>query len=155
MGKGEIARYEQFLLFPQCFQKACFPGASKGVIVWDLVKWYLWGWGGYKGITTANFNQAIEYTGYTILTIILKEVHQMADISNLGFYSLSVDYVSCLLHKLVCLFIHVTLLQSSKRVFMGHVIQAFEGGCIFTYKAYTLSEEKTDSNYIKAENAGY
>ena len=29
VGKGEIARYEQFLLFPQCFQKACFPGASK------------------------------------------------------------------------------------------------------------------------------
>ena len=25
-GKGEIARYEQFLLFPQCFQKDCFPG---------------------------------------------------------------------------------------------------------------------------------
>ena len=23
VGKGEIARYEQFLLFPQCFQKAC------------------------------------------------------------------------------------------------------------------------------------
>ena len=35
MGKGEIARYEQFLLFPQCFQKVCFPGASKGVIVWE------------------------------------------------------------------------------------------------------------------------
>ena len=29
---------EQFLLFPQCFQKACFPGASKGVIVWEWVK---------------------------------------------------------------------------------------------------------------------
>ena len=40
MGKGEIARYEQFLLFPQCFQKACFPGASKGVIVWEWVKMY-------------------------------------------------------------------------------------------------------------------
>ena len=37
MGKGEIACYEQFLLFPQCFQKACFPGASKGVIVWEWV----------------------------------------------------------------------------------------------------------------------
>ena len=37
MGKQEIARYEQFLLFPQCFQKACFPGASKGVIVWEWV----------------------------------------------------------------------------------------------------------------------
>ena len=38
VGKGEIASYEQFLLFPQCFQKACFPGASKGVIVWEWVK---------------------------------------------------------------------------------------------------------------------
>ena len=37
MGKGEIARYEQFLLFPQSFQKACFPGASKGVTVWEWV----------------------------------------------------------------------------------------------------------------------
>ena len=37
-GKGEIARYEQFLLLPQCFQKACFPGASKGVIVWEWIK---------------------------------------------------------------------------------------------------------------------
>ena len=37
VGKGEIARYEQFLLFPQSFQKACFPGASKGVIVWECV----------------------------------------------------------------------------------------------------------------------
>ena len=38
VGKGEIARYEQFLLFLQCFQKACFPGASKGIIVWDGLK---------------------------------------------------------------------------------------------------------------------
>ena len=38
VGKGEIARHQQFLLFPQCFQKACFPGASKGVIVWEWVK---------------------------------------------------------------------------------------------------------------------
>ena len=42
MGKGEIARYEQFLLFPQCFQKACVPGASKGVIVWEWVKAIYW-----------------------------------------------------------------------------------------------------------------
>ena len=38
VGKGEIARYEQFLPFPQCFQKACFPGAAEGVIVWEWVK---------------------------------------------------------------------------------------------------------------------
>ena len=28
-GKGEIARYEQFLLFPQCFQKGLFPRGVK------------------------------------------------------------------------------------------------------------------------------
>ena len=29
VGKGEIARYEQFLLFLLCFQKTCFPGSQK------------------------------------------------------------------------------------------------------------------------------
>ena len=38
VGKGEIPRNEQFPLFPQCFQKACFPEASNGVIVWEWVK---------------------------------------------------------------------------------------------------------------------
>ena len=37
MVKEEIAHYEQFLLFPRCFQKAYLPGASKGVIVWEWV----------------------------------------------------------------------------------------------------------------------
>ena len=41
VGKGEIARYEQFLLSPQCFQKACFKRcqkvSSKGVIMWEWV----------------------------------------------------------------------------------------------------------------------
>ena len=32
-----LQRYEQFLLFPQCFQMVCLPGASKGVIVWKWV----------------------------------------------------------------------------------------------------------------------
>ena len=38
VGKGENARYDQFLLFTQCFQKACFPRASKDVSVWEWVK---------------------------------------------------------------------------------------------------------------------
>ena len=29
VGKGEIARYEQFLLFPQCFQELSVVDASK------------------------------------------------------------------------------------------------------------------------------
>ena len=28
-GKGEIARYKQFLLFPQCFQKTCTANSLK------------------------------------------------------------------------------------------------------------------------------
>ena len=31
VGKGEIARYEQFLLFPQCFQKLSRVDTSKWV----------------------------------------------------------------------------------------------------------------------------
>ena len=38
VGRGEIARYEPFLLSPQCFQKSCFPGVSEGVILWEWVK---------------------------------------------------------------------------------------------------------------------
>ena len=38
MGKGEIARYEQFLLFPQCFQKVSVVDASKGVSMEQRVK---------------------------------------------------------------------------------------------------------------------
>ena len=41
-GKEEIACYEHFFLFPQCFQKACFPGASKGVIVCEWVNSHIW-----------------------------------------------------------------------------------------------------------------
>ena len=34
VGKGENVGYQHFLLFPQCFQKAYFPGLLKVVIVW-------------------------------------------------------------------------------------------------------------------------
>ena len=40
VGKVGIVHYEQFLLFPPCFQKACFLGVSKGVIVWEWVNTY-------------------------------------------------------------------------------------------------------------------
>ena len=38
VGKGELARYEQFLFFSQGFQKVCFLEASKVVIVLEWVK---------------------------------------------------------------------------------------------------------------------
>ena len=37
VGKGENAGYQHFLLFPQCFKNAFFPGASKGVIECEWV----------------------------------------------------------------------------------------------------------------------
>ena len=38
VGKGEIARYEQFLLFPLCFQKTFFADTWKPGLVWERVK---------------------------------------------------------------------------------------------------------------------
>ena len=38
--KGEIAHYEQFLLFPQCFQKTCTADMEKPGLVWERVKHY-------------------------------------------------------------------------------------------------------------------
>ena len=38
VGKGEIARYEQFILFPQCFQKTCTTKTYKSGLVWEWVK---------------------------------------------------------------------------------------------------------------------
>ena len=38
VGKGEIARYEQFLLFPQCFQKTLAADTEKPGLVWERVK---------------------------------------------------------------------------------------------------------------------
>ena len=38
MRKGEIARYEQFLLVQQCFQKTCIADTEKPGPVWEKVK---------------------------------------------------------------------------------------------------------------------
>ena len=38
VGKGEIARYEEFLLFPQCFQNTCTADTSKPGLVWERAK---------------------------------------------------------------------------------------------------------------------
>ena len=35
VGKGEIARDEQFLLFPQCFQRTCAADTFKPRLVWE------------------------------------------------------------------------------------------------------------------------
>ena len=37
-GKGEIACYEQFLLFPQCFQKTCTADTLNPGLAWERVK---------------------------------------------------------------------------------------------------------------------
>ena len=40
VGKGEIACYKQFLLFPQRFQKTCTADAEKSVLVRERVNNY-------------------------------------------------------------------------------------------------------------------
>ena len=36
-GKREIARHEQFLLFPRCLQKTCTADMEKPGLVWERV----------------------------------------------------------------------------------------------------------------------
>ena len=38
VGKGEIAHYEQFLLFPQCFQNTQTVDMFKPGLVWERIK---------------------------------------------------------------------------------------------------------------------
>ena len=38
VGKGKIAIYEQFVLFPQCFQKTSNADMEKQGLVWERVK---------------------------------------------------------------------------------------------------------------------
>ena len=37
VGKGEIALYKQFFLYPQSFQKTCIADTKKSELVWDRV----------------------------------------------------------------------------------------------------------------------
>ena len=41
VGKGEIAFYKQFLLFPWCFEKTCTADTQKLGFVWESFKWNL------------------------------------------------------------------------------------------------------------------
>ena len=38
MGKGETARHEQFLLFPQCFQTICSADMQTQRLVWKRIE---------------------------------------------------------------------------------------------------------------------
>ena len=44
MGKGEIAHYEQFLFFPQRFQKTNIADMRKQGLVWERVKYLIIGY---------------------------------------------------------------------------------------------------------------
>ena len=41
VGKGEIARYQQFLIFLQCFQNSCTKDTRKQVLVWERINSFL------------------------------------------------------------------------------------------------------------------
>ena len=53
-GKGEIARYEQFLLFQQCFQKTFTADTYKPGLVWERVKRPFFIIGRKNGQTTSD-----------------------------------------------------------------------------------------------------
>ena len=66
VGKGEIARYEQFLLFPQCFQTTCFADTYKPGFVWERFKSIPFGWLRIKSLTTSN-----KWDGHVLIFIFI------------------------------------------------------------------------------------
>ena len=44
VGKGEIAHYKQFLLFPHCFQKTCSADTLKKGFVWERIEYSIYRW---------------------------------------------------------------------------------------------------------------
>ena len=42
VGKGEVAHYEQFLLFPQCFQKICTANTEKKSLFGKGLNYEVW-----------------------------------------------------------------------------------------------------------------
>ena len=52
VGKGEIARYEQFLLFPQCFQKTCTADTEKPGLGKEINTLSSWKWTFYRFISS-------------------------------------------------------------------------------------------------------
>ena len=64
MGKGEIARYEQFLLFPQCFQKSCTADMLKPGLAWESIDASPWSKSSYdhksiKPILSGNWQNSL------------------------------------------------------------------------------------------------
>ena len=77
VGKGEIARYEQFLLFPQCFQKACFPGASKGVIMWEWVKFVSY----TNALKKVNYEFSLSHSSWLLLVLMYAATCQIPQLA--------------------------------------------------------------------------
>ena len=50
-GKGEIARYEQFLLFPQCFRQTCTADIQKPELVWKGANFIHFALGSFRQTT--------------------------------------------------------------------------------------------------------
>ena len=55
MGKGEIACYEQFLFFPQCFQKTCS--------AWEIVLMYLFSLYLFQSLISSACLEHLDFLG--------------------------------------------------------------------------------------------
>ena len=62
MGKGEIVRYKQFLLFPQCSQKTCTADTYKPGLVLERVKHNIGQSYKEKALTNRNHKKCISLT---------------------------------------------------------------------------------------------
>ena len=76
-----------YMLFPQCFQKACFPEASKGVIVWEWVKQARL----QEGLMAAKNS----VSGHTCTPYTVHAVHAFPTVFSKGLFPRSVKRCHC------------------------------------------------------------
>ena len=69
VGKGEIAHYEQFLLFPLCFSKICTANTQKAGLVWERVN--VW-----SGLQYLSFNKSIS-SEVNMFLVITELIHRL------------------------------------------------------------------------------
>ena len=139
-----IARYEQFLLFPKCFQKACFPEASKGVTVWEWVK-------------SLPKNKILEITKFKAFAENkINVVHMMISVFNRSQnivgkgenagYQYFLLFPQCYQKFVFFLWSHSKLRLCGKKLTLYHTILTFFS---------ILKKEAFETTVRKGENAGY
>ena len=91
VGKGEIARYEQFLLFPQCFQKTCTLDTQTPGLVSERVRQSTI----LKTLRTKRFLKSLVRKAGNVLKVFFSFSHKIVCLRGRSQMGSCYEFVSC------------------------------------------------------------